>query len=110
MHYQSISYHPGRTVSGFTQKLTAVKKSLKPEIDAINAGQPIPEAAVTPKKAAGRKRKAKSDDENGEIETPKKRGRAKKQAVMEEESDKPVKHEPEDNFGVEVEAENEVDL
>jgi len=98
---QNIAYPPGRTASGFTQKFTALKKSLKPEIDAINSGSPLPDAATTPGKKAGggRKRKAKDEDEN---ETPtKKRGRPKKNATAEPESEAVIKDEPEGEVEVE---------
>jgi hypothetical protein len=105
MNYQSIGYPQGRSASGFTQKLTALKKALKPELDAINASQPVPEAPATPKKTPGRKRKAESDDDNGEMETPKKRGRAKKQPPKDTGSESPAKDEPEGELSLEVEKE-----
>jgi hypothetical protein len=98
--HQSVAYPPGRSASGFTQKMNALKKSLKAELDAINSGQPIPDAAATPKKPAARKRKAPAADEDGEG-TPKKRGRPKKGAAPEV----TVKDEPEGEQELDVEAE-----
>jgi hypothetical protein len=101
-HYQSISYPTGRTASGFAQKLAALKKTLKPEIDAINSGQPVPEVATSNKNGGGRKRKVKDDDANGEYEGPKKRGRAKKKFNTEVQEDVNVKDEPDSELEIEV--------
>ena len=79
----------------------ALKKTLKPEIDAIKAGTPLTSAATTPKKATPKKsatpRKRKSagvnGDGDGEEATPKKRGRPKKVVETEEEPGDVVKEE-----------------
>jgi hypothetical protein len=93
------------------QKMGRMRKALQSEIDAIKNGESVAAAVDTaPKKAAGRKRKAPSDDD-GE-EKPKKRGRTKKNAVTEEtdapvreESEDLVKHEPEDDVALSADEE-----
>jgi hypothetical protein len=103
-HYQSISYPSGRTASGFTQKLAALKKTLKPEIDTINSGQPVPEVATSFKNGGGRKRKVKDDNASGEYEGPKKRGRARKKfnTEVQEDVNANVKDEPDSELEIEV--------
>ncbi|KAL6710573.1 hypothetical protein ACN47E_008621 [Coniothyrium glycines] len=82
----------GRNANGIRQKLTKVKHSLRPELDALKAGQPLAVTSeATPKKTATpRKRKVKDE---GETEaTPTKRGRKKKSEVkVEDEADEDVK-------------------
>jgi hypothetical protein len=79
-----------------------IKKALQPEIEAIKNGELSPAAEDTlAKKAGGRKRKNLEDDNEG---TPKKRGRTKKNAVKEE-TESPVKDEPEDDNKGSVDAE-----
>ncbi|KAF2123402.1 hypothetical protein P153DRAFT_371720 [Dothidotthia symphoricarpi CBS 119687] len=109
--YQGAPYPPGRTASGFSQKIQALQKTLKPEFDAMKAGVPFEGAATaasTPKKnATPRKRKAKAD-EGGDAEgTPaKKRGRAKKADLVVEselEVEMDIKPEVVDEDGVDDE-------
>jgi hypothetical protein len=102
MHLQNSPAPVGRNANGCVQKMFKIKIALRAEIDAIKNGDPLaPAAEATPKKAAGRKRKA-ATDEDGEV-TPKKRGRAKKNAAPKAESEVPVKDEFEDECRVEIE-------
>lgn len=71
----------GRNASGCSQRVARLKKALKNDMDALRKGMPVSDTKVK----SGGKRKA----EDGEGETPKKRGRGKK-AV---ESDREVKQE-----------------
>jgi hypothetical protein len=111
---QEGCYPPGRNASGFKQKLNALKNSLKPEWEAMEAGVPI--SLNIPKKAATpRKRKAKTDDEGntGEITPKKGRGRPKKKSPTPEvENDQDdldikseIKGEDEDEYDILEEAE-----
>lgn len=83
---QDAIYPPGRTASGFKQKMTALKKELKAEMDggAVDTPSKKKAATATPK-ATGRKRKAAGAE--GEEETPKKRGRGKKASPVATEED-----------------------
>jgi hypothetical protein len=94
---QSAQYPVGRNANGFSQKFNVLKKTLRPEIDAIKAGVPFDGAnttlkkTATPKKPAApksdtpRKRKASKSDDGSEDAAPKKRGRPKKVVKKEEE-------------------------
>ncbi|KAH7091257.1 hypothetical protein FB567DRAFT_518293 [Paraphoma chrysanthemicola] len=99
----------GRNSNGCAQKMAKVKKTLQPEIDAIKNGQVIEgsgDAAPAAKKAGGRKRKVKDDDDGAaENEGAKKRGRAKKKAESEPEpKEEPVvKDEPEAEADIDTE-------
>jgi hypothetical protein len=86
-----------------------MKQALRAEIDAIKNGESVVASTEnTPKKAAGRKRKVATDEDGEPI--LKKRGRAKKKAVVEPEpeSEALVKDEPEEYPDLGVEAEDEI--
>jgi hypothetical protein len=88
-----------------------MKQALRAEIEAIKYGESmVASTGNTLKKASGRKRKAAAD-EDGEA-TPKKRGRAKKNAVVEHESESEalMKNEPEEYPDLGVEAEDEIEV
>lgn len=103
---QSVPYPPGRTACGFKQKLKALKKALKPELDAINSGQGNTEAAAIVKRNGGRKRKVMDGDVASESEDSMKRGRTKKRQFDTEvdEIEVKVKDEPEGELESETEA------
>ncbi|KAF2030830.1 hypothetical protein EK21DRAFT_111497 [Setomelanomma holmii] len=98
--FKNIAYPPGRTAKGFSQKFVALKKDLKPELDAINSGQPLSDAPAFKNKSGDgsakstlRKRKSNDDGVDGEDESTKKRGGSKKNASSEPEEMK-IKEEP----------------
>ncbi|KAJ4375078.1 hypothetical protein N0V83_002158 [Neocucurbitaria cava] len=109
----------GRNASGCSQKFGRMVRGLRAEIDALQAGLPLPSTTAaaaadggsgqaTPKKvganAGGRKRKAKGEEDG----SPKKqRGRSKKNAVQVEENEEEhlVKREVQDD---DLEAELEI--
>lgn len=111
--YQSAPPLPGRTSSSCGQKIWALARLHRAEIDAV-LGKKGDGTPGTPKKTGSpRKRKAKAGDvEDGE-ETPKKRGRPKKAVKSvtpeleedeEEDDDAKVKNEPVDEFDEDLEA------
>lgn len=78
----------GRNASGIRQKINKLKNAMRPEIDALKAGEPLAASRDgTPKKSAtGRKRKA--EDAGNADGTPKKRGgRKKKKAEVDTDED-----------------------
>jgi hypothetical protein len=101
---QGAKYPVGRNACGFRQKFNHLKKALRPELDAIQAGNPLDGAAYTPKKATPkkaaapkastpRKRKSMDSDNDGADAAPKKRGRPKKVAEAEVKLEDGVKEE-----------------
>ncbi|KAL6710574.1 hypothetical protein ACN47E_008622 [Coniothyrium glycines] len=76
--YKNGLYPAGRNASGFSQKLARFKNSLKPEWEALAAGQPLSETPAKTK-ATPRKRKTKGEDEaNADADgSPKKKGRGR---------------------------------
>ncbi|KAH7091256.1 hypothetical protein FB567DRAFT_577172 [Paraphoma chrysanthemicola] len=116
LEYGDAPYPPGRNANGFRQKINALKRELKGEFESIKAGNPID---GTPKKkgasgdgtpkSTSRKRKGKTDGEEGENASPKKRGRPKKNAAATAEAqenveeDINIKAEPEGELGIETE-------
>ena len=87
---QTAPVPSGRNVSGCRQKINKVKVALKPELDALKAGEAIASpapASPTKKPTTPRKRKTKTDEDGATSEaTPKKaRGRPKKKAMTPEE-------------------------
>ncbi|KAF2030829.1 hypothetical protein EK21DRAFT_36818, partial [Setomelanomma holmii] len=93
LQYTEAACPPGRNANGFRQKINALKRNMKDEIEAIKAGNGNPVKSTPNKKAANgdgtpkstpRKRKGKADGEENEGDaSAKKRGRAKKNAAAE---------------------------
>ncbi|KAG9186093.1 hypothetical protein G6011_02649 [Alternaria panax] len=98
-NYNDGCYPPGRNANGFKQKLNALKNSLRPEWEAMEAGVPISLDLPPKKPATPRKRKAKTDDagDAGEVTPKKGRGRPKKKEPTPEVED--------DHENIEVKAE-----
>ncbi|KAH7081543.1 hypothetical protein BKA63DRAFT_599873 [Paraphoma chrysanthemicola] len=113
LEYGEAPYPSGRNANGFRQKINALKRELKGEFESIKAGNPID---GTPKKkgtsgdgtpkSTSKKRKGKTDGEEGENASPKKRGRPKKNAAAAAEAEEDideemgVKTEPDGDAGI----------
>ncbi|KAF2853945.1 hypothetical protein T440DRAFT_496772 [Plenodomus tracheiphilus IPT5] len=95
--YNNAPIPAGRNANGIRQKINKMLIALKPELDALKAGQPLPTTEATPKKTpTPRKRKGKGDDAGDGDGSPKKRGRPKKSVTPKDEVDEediPVKKE-----------------
>ncbi|KAH9861586.1 hypothetical protein J1614_011336 [Plenodomus biglobosus] len=82
--YNSAPIPVGRNANGIRQKFNKMLIALKPEMDALKAGEPLPNTESTPKKTpTSRKRKTKSGDAGDGDGSPKKRGHPKKSATPE---------------------------
>ncbi|KAI8938765.1 hypothetical protein NX059_004631 [Plenodomus lindquistii] len=91
--YNNAPIPAGRNANGIRQKINKLLIALKPELDALKAGEPLPTVEGTPKKTATpRKRKGKGDDMGDADASPKKRGRAKKNATPEVQADDEKMH------------------
>ena len=91
---QTAPVPEGRNANGCRQKINKIKIALKPELDALKAGEAIADpapASPTKKPTTPRKRKTKTDEDGTTSEaTPKKaRGRPKKKAVTPEAEEDP---------------------